>query len=175
MTVSMDTMTLIWGMQGYGAKSGNPLQPDLREMQYRARVLLELLTEAKEEIALASVAVSEFLVGVPPDRHKDFLAEIDKQFRVHPFDLPACALAANLWIQHKQLPKTGQVDRQCLKSDVLIVATAKMAGAAVFYSHDAKCRKLADLAGMKGEPLPARHPQMFRDKEIREEMNLPPR
>ena len=59
-------------------------------MQFRARVLLELLEERKEEIVIASVAVSELLVGVPPPRHTDFLAEIDRHFRVHPFDLPAC-------------------------------------------------------------------------------------
>ena len=174
MTVSMDTMALIWGMQGFGAKGGNPRQPDLKEMQFRARVLLELLEERKEEIVIASVAVSELLVGVPPPRHTDFLAEIDRRFRVHPFDLPACALAANLWLQHKKLPQAGQVDRKCLKSDVLIVATAKLAGSTTFYTNDDKCRKLAALANMRGEDLPSRHPEMFRNKEIRDEMNLPP-
>ena len=150
MTVSMDTMTLIWGMQGFGARRGNPRQADLKEMQFRARVLLELLEERKEEIALPSVVVSEFLVGVPSGRHKDFLTEIDRRFRVHPFDLPACALAANLYLQQKPLPQSEQIDRKCLKSDVLIVATAKLAGSAVFYTNDAKCRKLAERAAMRG-------------------------
>jgi predicted nucleic acid-binding protein len=171
----MDTMALIWGMQGYGARSGNPAQADLKEMQYRTRVLLELLMERKDEIVLASVTVSEFLIRIPPARHKDVLAKIDEWFTVHPFDLPACALAASLWPRHKAATGAGSTDRKCIMSDVLIVATAKFAGATVFYSHDAKCRKLADSAGMKGEPLPLRHPELFRDKEIREKMNLPPR
>ena len=174
MTVSIDTMTLIWGVQGFGAKSGNLRQPDLKEKQFRARVLLELLEDRKEEIVIASVVVSEFLIGVPSARHKDFLAAIDKRFRVHPFDLPACALAASLWLQHKKHPPAGQADRTCLKADMLIVATAKLAGSAVFYTNDANCRNLASLANMRAEDLPTKHPEMFRNNDLRKEMNLPP-
>ncbi len=40
-------------------------------------------------------------------------------------------------------------------------------GATRFFSHDAKCRRLAEKAGMTGCDLPTHHPNMFRDQELR--------
>jgi len=54
----------------------------------------------------------------------------------------------------------------------MIVATAKIAGAREFYSHDRKCRTLANLAGMVGKELPQNHPDMFKDKDFRREFGL---
>ena len=76
-------------------------------------------------------------------------------------------VGADLWLKHRQLPRDDQIPRQTLKSDVLIIATAVVAGATVYYSHDEKARALADLAGMRGEDLPTHHPNLFRDAEIK--------
>ena len=90
MSVSIDTMTLIWGLKkAFEAKDGNPRQVDLKQKQYRARVLLDILGKGEEKIILASVATAELLIGVPSDKHSEFLAEMMKQFDVRPFDLAA--------------------------------------------------------------------------------------
>jgi hypothetical protein len=41
-----------------------------------------------------------------------------------------------------------------MKADVMAVATVKVHGATVFYSHDVLCRKVAERAGMAARDLP---------------------
>ena len=171
MTVALDTMTLIWGLQSVGAKRGNPRQKNLPEMQQRAAILLDMLEDKKEKIVIPSISVSELLIKVEAAEHGNYLAVIQQRFFVPLFDLPAAALAAQLWLKHRALPKDEQITRTTLKADVLIVASAKVAGATKFYSNEAKCRKLASPAGMFAEDLPTRHPHMFRDAELKGELN----
>jgi hypothetical protein len=171
MTVALDTMTLIWGLQSVGAQRGNLRQKNLTEMQLRAVILLDILEEKKEKIMIPSIAVSELLIKVEASQHGGYLAEIQRRFFVPLFDLPASALAAQLWLKHRALPKDEQIARTTLKSDVLIVASAKVAGATKFYSNERKCRKLASLAGMIAEDLPTHHPDMFRDAELKGKLN----
>jgi hypothetical protein len=45
----------------------------------------------------------------------------------------------------------------------MVVATAKVAGAKAFYSHDRKCRDLAALAGLKAYDLPT-HSENYLDE-----------
>jgi hypothetical protein len=129
-----------------------------------------VLEEQKEKIVVPTVMVSELLLGVDPKRHGDYVAALQQRFFCPPYDLRAAALAAELWLHHRGLPKDQQMQRSVLKADVMIVATAKVAGAAVFYSHDGKCRSLANRAGMSGQDLPVNHPDMFRDREIKGEI-----
>ena len=58
--------------------------------------------------------------------------------------------------------------RATLKADVMIVATAKIAGAAAFYSHETKVRRLADMAVIVGKDLPTHSEDLFIDAESRE-------
>jgi predicted nucleic acid-binding protein len=170
MTVALDTMTLIWGLQ----RGGNPSQSDLHEMQFRATVLIEALQQAKDKIIIPCVAVAELLVGVDPADHANFIAVIQKNFFCPPFDIRASELAAKLHLEHKKLPVEDRQSRKTLKSDAMIVATAKAAGASAFYSHDPKCRKMASLLGIVPKELPTRHPDMFRNNELRKQFGLPP-
>ena len=144
------------------------------EMQRRSLILLDLLQERKEKIIVPTVMVSELLLGVEPKFHGDYIAELQRRFFCPPYDLRAAALAAELWLYHRGLPKEEQVQRSVLRADVMIIATAKVSGATEFYSHDGKCRKLATKAGMTALDLPLNHPNMFRDAEIRCDLNLEP-
>jgi hypothetical protein len=51
----------------------------------------------------------------------------------------------------------------------LIVASAKVAGAALFFSHESKCRRLAIEAGMEAKDLPESSGDLFTDQEIDED------
>ena len=58
-------------------------------------------------------------------------------------------------------------ERDVLKADAMILATAKAAGATKFYTNDDKCRKLAILAGLQGCVIPRRDPHsLFSPKEL---------
>jgi hypothetical protein len=162
-------MVMIWGLQSKGAKRGNPKQSDLRELQIRAVILLDMLEADGKQIIVPTVMVAELLVGVDRKNHGEFVAKLQERFFCPPFDLRASALAAELWQFHKDLPKSNQLQRNVLKADVMIIATAKAAGASAFYSHDAACRRLAEHVGMVAQDLPVNHPDMFRDEEIKKQ------
>jgi hypothetical protein len=82
----------------------------------------------------------------------------------------ASAKAAELFQLHGAWSKGLQYpERPLLKSDSFIVASAWAAGAARFFSHDERCRKMAQEAGMKAFDLPIHAENFFIDQEIEEE------
>lgn len=165
-------MILIWGLVVPGAKRGNPRQRDLLELQTRSLILIDILEESKEVVIVPTVTVGELLLGVDPPRHDGFLSEIQQRFFCPPFDMKAAARAADLWHKHRTLPKSQQVQRTVLRADVMIVATAAVAGATRYYSHEASARKLAQQAGLEALDLPTHHPDMHVDSEIRRQTGL---
>ena len=98
------------GPPGDRSQGREPAQRNLGEMQRRAAILLELLQEKKETVIIPSIMVSELLVKVEPSKHGTYIAELQKRFFIPLFDLPAAALAASLWLQHRELPKD---ERDC--------------------------------------------------------------
>jgi hypothetical protein len=163
--VAVDTMVLIWGMQP-NAQPGDT--KDVLECRIRSKILLELLTDQHATVVVPIVCVAELLVPIPPDKRGDFLTTLQAQFSCPPFDLPAASIAADLWQFQKSLPKEAQYsDRRLLRADLQIIASAKAAGATVFYSHDAKFRKVASHV-MTAQELPKKHSDMFVDRDIRD-------
>jgi hypothetical protein len=157
--VGIDTQTLIWGMP-YPSKP-RPTQ-DVAEMRRRAGLLFRSLQEQEATVIIPTVVVSEFLAGIAPEKRGDVLSNLSSRFHCVSFDVLASDLAATLWDKTRPLPRTDlPQQRQVLKADILIVATAKIAGATWFYSHEAPCRKLAELAEMEGKNLPTHAENLF--------------
>jgi hypothetical protein len=125
------------------------------------------LEEKGEKIIIPAVAIAELLIPIDSHRHGEFIATPTDRFFCPPFDLRAAALAAKLWQWHRALPAGEQIHRSVLKADVLIVASAKVAGASVFYSHDAKSRNLAVQAGMKALDLPTHSENLITNVELK--------
>src|SRR5262245_33708679 len=169
MTVALDTMTLIWGIQC----GGNPKQPDLREMQCRAHILIEILRDSKDRVIIPCIAVAELLLGVESKDHDTFVAALQKNFFCPPFDIRASEIAAKLHLDHKHIPVEDKQTRKVIRADIMILATAKAAGATTVYSHDARCRRMAGLVGIAGKDLPDRHPDVYRHNELRRQFKLP--
>lgn len=155
-------MTLIWGLRA--GRTGR-----LGELEQRARILLTQLDDEKASVVVPTVVVAEFLAPVLPEHHGKLILEFQRRFLCPPFDLQAASLAAALWRAHRELPKNEQLQRKTLKADVLIVATATVAGATIFFSNDAKCRKLARIAKMEARDLPRHSENLFIDREVRGE------
>lgn len=165
---------LPWAMRPEKKKKQSP--QNVPEMRRRARILLRMLESEKIELYIPSIVISELLAGVEGQKHARLLAEFDVRFFCPPFDTKACPLAARLWQFERGLPgassglpKEEQSDRKVLKSDILIVASAKVAGVTLFYSHEAKCRRLATEAGMTTQDLPMTSGNFVTDQEVAEE------
>jgi len=168
MIVALDTMVLIWMFQEVEPNTPG-LTAEIINLQKRSKVLLSNLLDDGHELCIPTVVIAEYLCGIEPAKHGDVLIEFERWFKHRPvFDLRACVKAAELWKEHKLLPQDERLGRRLLKLDVMVVASASVAGAVVFYSHEAKCRTLAAKAGMDPKDLPTHSHNLIVQAEIME-------
>lgn len=177
-TAGCDSQVLMWAfpwaMRPDKKKSRG--SQDVPQMRLRAKILMRLLEERGIQLCVPSVVVSELLAGIDPRKYASILAEFEDRFFCPPFDIKASALAATLWqferglpgTPNKGLPAAERTERPIFKSDILIVASARIAGASLFYSHDGKCRRLAEQAGMAAADLPHSSGNFVTDQELAE-------
>lgn len=162
--IGIDTQILIYA----GAVPPKPGKKsvDMIDLRERARLLICQATERHDTIVIPAVAVSELLIPVPPGQRSSVVQVLERNFRCQPFDIPSAVLAADVWARFKGIPQDGNdsSNRSVLRADALIVASARVANAIHFYSHDRQCRKLAELAGMKGLDLPV--PRELKDQYL---------
>jgi predicted nucleic acid-binding protein len=166
-SVAIDTMVIIFGLRTARKGRGRAADKAITELRRRANVLISTLAENRETVIVPSIVVAELLAGIPTKDHGNFLSELQERFFIVPFDVRASQVAAQLWQKHRGLPKEAQIARSTLKADAMIVASAFIAGATVFYTHQAKVRNLAELAGMSGRDLPTHSENLFIDAESR--------
>lgn len=174
MIVGIDTMVVIWALPDtakQGKKPGRLGAPanksqDIDEMRRRAKILLHELSDGGDIVVVPTISVSELLRGIDPQNHGTFLAELKNQFLLPGFDLPTAAYAAVLSQKSSTLPKDDGIARVCIKADIQIVASSKMAGATRFYSHERRVRNLAELADMEAKDLPLHGSGLFTEAEM---------
>jgi len=132
--ICFDTMVVIWAVQE---------TPVPEELEFRKRTVayLQSLSEKKEDILIPTPVVHEFLVGIPPDKHSDYMAAMEQEFVVGVFDLPAARLAAE--IEYGADKPTRRDDRVRLRVDAQILAIAIVQGASVVITHDQGMASLA--------------------------------
>lgn len=135
------------------------------ELAVRSKILLKMHEDGT--IVLPTTCAAEIAVPIPMALRAPFMGKLAERFTCHPFDLHAAAIAADLWQHSKKLPRsTHYKDRHLLKADIMVVASAKAAGATQFYSHDQKCRALAKHV-MQAHDLPKDDPNdMFLKNDI---------
>jgi len=116
--ICFDTSLLIWGVE----KQAHPSQQDMIERTSR---YIALLKQDKQSIMVPSIVLAEFLAKCT--RRNAVLAAFEKHFRVFPFDAKAAKIVGELEANRdliQQVRGVSKVPRQCLKSDVMIIATA---------------------------------------------------
>jgi hypothetical protein len=152
------------------SKPGTSPQADLKR---RATILLEKFEDST--IVLATISVAELLVPVPVHQKGPLTLKLNAHFHVYPFDLKAATIASDLWAAYKTQSNGNKVkyaDRNVLKADMMIVASAKAAGATDFYSHDKECRKLAGLI-MDSHDLPKQSEKLFSEEHLPKKKKKP--
>lgn len=165
--VSFDSNILICIFQDPDVDSGK-IPPETIEYQKRAKILAHNLENSDAKIVVPTPAVAEYLSGIGTKHHGSLVILFQELFfHIPTFDLRASAKAAELWQAHKSIPHAEKMGRRFLKMDVMIIACAVVSGVQIFYSHDAKCRRLATMAGMTAKDLPTHSEDLFVDAELR--------
>lgn len=138
--ICFDTHLLIWGIRGYA-------EPTQSHMIGRTRRYIQHLDSQREQIMVPTPALAEYLVGVPPQDRERHRRALERHFIFPAFDFPSAQLAAELQQNRellKEVRRESNTPRQCLKTDVMIIAVAIAHGANKIITHEFKSfKKLA--------------------------------
>src|SRR5215831_15530938 len=93
-TACLDNHILIWGIR-QEATLGQ------ESMILRAELFLKHLEETKTAVIVPSIVIGEFLVKVAIEKHEEVQAELEKRFRIVPYDAAAAACAARIFQEQK--------------------------------------------------------------------------
>lgn len=155
--VAMDSQTLAWCVWREGTMQPTP------EQRQRAIWLIEELDEMNAQILIPTIVVAEYLVPIDRSKHAATIAAITKRFIIKPFDVHCASLAATLFdVGKPKRPQGVPMGRECLRSDTMIIATAKVHAAKLFYTNDAHCLELAKTV-LDARNLPINGPHLFAD------------
>lgn len=149
-------MVLVWGIRGQGPE----------EKLNRARNLFNKLGNENSQILIPSLALTEYLVPVRDGERAKIIAHLCERFHIVNFDVRASDIASRLIARTLPERKKGKPgERTLIKSDAIIVASARSAGATVFYSDDTRCREFASQVGMEARLLPDIPDSLFEEAE----------
>jgi hypothetical protein len=153
--VSVDSMTLVWGLRSIGTD----------DQCRNATWLLQQFTTHKTQVIVSSVALSEYLTAFPPAQHASVKETLAKGFLFRSFSDECAPLAATLFQVGSQMRVKGEPGgRAILRADSLIIATARIHGAGCIYSNDANFLALANtIASGFGRDVPQPRPDLFGD------------
>lgn len=117
--ICLDTAVLIWGVQGKADAAG----PD---MVARTERYLQQLEKEKRQLLIPTPVVVEYLAGITTERRARQHELLQRRFYIPAFDAPSAVLAAELWseVSNRHDDAQQRPDRQCVKTDCLIIATA---------------------------------------------------
>ena len=124
--ICVDTMVLIWGIQKKASKTQ-------QEMIGRTGRWLRSLP-SNQRVMVPSVVVAEFLLKFRGPEKARYLRALEANFYIPSLDLPSAALAADLRSRAKSIG--GHIDREVIKSDCYILATAIVHGASAIVTEN---------------------------------------
>ncbi len=143
--VCLDNNILIWGVRSKASKG----QEDCIN---RAVSLFGELDEMGARIIIPTPVLAEFLTYSPVHRHAEITASLERHFQLTPFDGYAATVAARLWRELAEKPRTWHdelhaevpgITRARIKYDIQILATAMARHTDILYTHDKGLTKLA--------------------------------
>lgn len=137
----LDTQIVIWAALAQSSENQ-------KDMLWRSRALVRWLGERGARVVVSAISVGEMLVKVPVAKHQATIAEMNVFLQIVPYDAHAASRFASMWeaARAETKPAAGQQGRQGvrdkLKTDLMIAATAIVAGARDFYTEDGDLRRI---------------------------------
>lgn len=148
MVITIDTNTLIWGLKKQSTQGQEDWIP-------RCARFLQWIDEHHHTLVLTSECVAEYLVS---DGDTDAeLRTLSSKFQIYDYDVNAAVFAAEIRKDKdfvRSLKENFGKTHVCIKSDIVIVATAKAHDVEKIYSNDEGVRKAAARCGLPASDIP---------------------
>lgn len=136
--VCFDTPALIYLLDPPTPKGLSPQQIEERQkLGSKVKGMVEYLSNQGTHILIPAIVVAEYLTKVPNDLHEDVINSLSPKFIIAPFDTKTASIAAD--IRNKKAAVLGGIpsqQKECLKADILIVATALQHNCKIIYTND---------------------------------------
>ncbi len=94
-SAGLDSVTLIYAFKEF--LPGVSYAEHDRVMAGRAKILIQNLEIENATIVVPAIVVSEYLIGIEPERHEGTMSAFREAFEIPPFDLKSASIAAKLW------------------------------------------------------------------------------
>jgi predicted nucleic acid-binding protein len=130
--IGLDSHALIWGVQGVS-------RPGQEGMIERTRRFLRHVRDTNAQVIIPSPALLEYLVGFDQLGQQAQLRVLEERFMIPSFDTESAAIAANILARRdviQGIRREHGVDRQSIRTDVMIVAIASQYRVDYLVSHD---------------------------------------
>ena len=135
----LDTNILIWGL----LQSGDT--PEAQKMVEKATSYLDKAAKEGQPMAISIVTVGEVLVCISPEEREKFIAILQKNFVILPYDLAAAKKAAEIFSEiFGKMKSSYKGQRGLLRQDIQILASALANGnTSVIVTEDSGFKDMA--------------------------------
>src|SRR5688572_26461735 len=111
-----------------------------QELIDRASYLFNWIDQNKHQVLIPSIVIAEVLSAEPLEKYPVYLDIINKGFQIANFDSRAASQYGIMFMNRidelKKIADENGIDKQKMKTDHLIIASAVAYGADRIYSHD---------------------------------------
>lgn len=133
MTICIDSQIIVWGIK----KQSSIGQED---MVLKAEAFFRWIDDSKHDVIIPTIVVAEVIAKEPTEIRASYLEILNKSFIITNFDTRAALKYADLlygrFKEVKDVAAEIGVERQRMKADHMIIATAIANGANRIYSYD---------------------------------------
>ncbi|OKH19516.1 type II toxin-antitoxin system VapC family toxin [[Limnothrix rosea] IAM M-220] len=156
--VCLDTNIVIWGIQQRS-------HPDRKNKIPQAMQLIANLQAAKNNVIVPSCVFAELLMGCNPKLKRQVSSELSKFSKIVPFDIAASYIFGELATEKWGFRKEMGLQREKMKFDMMIVATAVAQKAGIIYAGDGDIEKIVQgsevAKSLQVRDMPPYQPGLF--------------
>ena len=126
------------------------------EKSKRSRRLVAMLVKQNATLIIPTVVLGEVLTDCTIEERDAVSHAIANHFTIADYTQQAASLAADFLrtYPYRDSVHKGIVPRGVIKADIMVAASAKVAGCGIVYSDDAAMRKICREMGLQGLELP---------------------
>lgn len=157
--VCFDSNFVVWGVK----RQATPGQEDNIN---KAVFLLDQLGGEDKQVVIPSIVLGEVLASFPPELQSAFVAMLEQNFIVAPYDSVAAVQYARMWQNRAQnRARDTAHTRDETKADYMIAAIAVVNGCEAIYSNATGLRRFASehirVIGIEDITLPPEQGRLF--------------
>ncbi|MGB2926683.1 MAG: type II toxin-antitoxin system VapC family toxin [Limnothrix sp.] len=156
--ICLDTNILVWGVQKQSSSNRKDKIP-------QAKQLIATLQANKNSVIIPTVVLAELLMGCQQIYKSKVLNDLEHFSKIVPFDAAAAYIYSELSDEKWGVRQELKIQREKMKFDMMVVATAISQKAECIYAGDDDIFKIVEgsnvASSLQVRPMPPYQPSLF--------------